>query len=770
MKKLNRIILISLSVILFLFFILSLVDTMESNKKTNFEQDNIMTHVEKLSENGPRSILHKEANQKAVDYIVEQLESYGITLGDSTTTASYVVQEFVAEDSRYQNWYLENVIVHIPGNSSTKTNEAIMFMGHLDSVPMGDGASDDGVAIAVMLEACRYYMEKIEEGFTLSNDLVFAFVNGEEYGMYGSKAFVNEFNGFNNLLDRIKFVTNLESRGSRGTVIMFETAANNYNTIKLFSSVNESIFTCSIATLVYDMMPNYTDFTPFKEAFQGLNMANVSGGENYHTQNDNFENVGSVYVSQQAHIVDSLIGKLANYRLQDLYEAEESAIFFSYLNVTTVIYKHIFAYILAIIGIALMVLNILLSKESRLVKTSKGILVLVSGLALTAAVTLVGYYVFQYVAVLFNVIDINMVGTITYSNMAIVISIGVIALAVTSLTAYFGTKLLKISYSDVRRAFAYTHMFLGVVLSFVLTDVSYLFMLSGLLLVINEVLISYIKKVDIEKYHLELLVTALYFPIIIPVINLATSALGMTMSYVYGLVFALAIFDIALVIAPVLKYVSIVALVQKVKKVEVKTCPVLGFVHIMAPALITLFIVSTIKLNCSVNLQGKQNIVKLPYDDALVYVIDEFDNREYRIYDLNAYYELKDYAPSMEYLEEYYVGYGDSVVVEDSIKSTFNNNQLVVDKINTKSIVYLEFTNATATSFTLTDGITTQEYTITDGTYSIKIHSNCTVTLNGGSADVLYKEVIIDYETLIPNGYNGNAHFNLWLTKNINLG
>lgn len=32
--------------------------------------------------------------------------------------------------------------------------------------------------------------------------------------------------------------------------------------------------------------------------------------------------------------------------------------------------------------------------------------------------------------------------------------------------------------------------------------------------------------------------------------------------------------------------------------------------------------VFVVKPNASVNLQGKQNIAKLPYDDALVYVID----------------------------------------------------------------------------------------------------------------------------------------------------
>ena len=73
-------------------------------------------------------------------------------------------------------------------------------------------------------------------------------------------------------------------------------------------------------------MPNSTDFTSFKEYYQGLNMANTSGGENYHTQEDNLENLGMSYLSQQADIVDRLIDKLGNYQLDSLYESDESAI------------------------------------------------------------------------------------------------------------------------------------------------------------------------------------------------------------------------------------------------------------------------------------------------------------------------------------------------------------------------------------------------------------------------------------------------------------
>ncbi|MBQ7912320.1 MAG: M28 family peptidase, partial [Clostridia bacterium] len=766
------------------FFVVSIVDTEETQKKTNFNQTNITTHIEKLSENGPRSIMDTEANQKALEYLITTVESYGITEGDTTEKPAYVIQDFVAEDTDHQNWYLSNLIVHIPANGTQKTGEAVMFMGHFDSVPMGQGSSDDGVSCSVMLEAIRYYLDKMQNGYTLSNDLLFAFVNGEEFGMYGSEAMAEEFTGFNNVIQRTKFVTNLESRGTSGTLIMFETGKNNYNTVKLFSEVNKNLFTCSIATMVYDMMPNNTDFTTFKAAYQGVNMANIGSGENYHTQNDSPDNIGMSYLSQQAQIVDGLIDKLGNYELSKLYDADESAIFFSYLNITTVVYNHTAVIVFAIIGIVMLAANILLSifyrKENNVGKTAKAIGAIVVGLIIAAVVTYACYFLFQLIAALFGVIDIHMLGTITYSNIAIVIGIGILSLAITALTTHFACKWLKIERRDMTRAFAYIHVFLGIIVSFALPDASYLFMFSGIMLMINELLVTGLKKIDFAQYHGELLATALYLPIVIPVIFLATSALGMTMAYVYGLVFALTVFGVGICITPICEYSSVRTAIKASKnviqekkevgrfeKVNVKVSAWEGALHILAVALVILFVVSVIPSNASVNLQGKQNNAKLPWDDALVYVVDENGDSEYRIYDLNAYRALKKYAPEMEYDTDHYVGDGEEKNIGVSILSTFEDNTLSVKKNEGKTIVYLTFTNETAESFTIDDGTTVKTYEFGENkTWDIAIHYDCTITVNGGSAKVEYKEVIRDYALLIPEEYandDNKLHFNLWL-------
>ena len=76
MAKSSKITSILLAIVLCFMFVVSIVDTNETRKDTNFNQENMLTHIEKLSENGPRSIIDKEANGKALEYIVSQVESW----------------------------------------------------------------------------------------------------------------------------------------------------------------------------------------------------------------------------------------------------------------------------------------------------------------------------------------------------------------------------------------------------------------------------------------------------------------------------------------------------------------------------------------------------------------------------------------------------------------------------------------------------------------------------------------------------------------------
>ena len=758
------------SLLLCLSFVLSLVDANELPVSSDFDHDNIHSHVEKICEVGPHSIVDKEENKQVQNYIISELEALGIVNSDTTEAPAYLVQSFVTTSKRYQSFYLDNVIVHIPANAPQKTNQAVMTMAHFDSVATGQGAADDACACGTMLEAIRYYMDRMQNGYTIENDLVFCFVNGEEYGLLGSEAFMAEFTGFDNLVERINFAINLEARGTSGTQIMFETAANNYNTVKLFGEVNNNLFTCSTATMIYDMMPNGTDFSNLKTHYQGVNIANIAQGENYHTQNDSPENIRESTLTQQAQIVNNLLDKLVNYDLDLLYEAGESAIFFSYLNIGDVVYNHAASVVFAAIGILLLGANIVISvtnKKKNLAKTTKAMLVIIIGLVLSAGLTFGCYYLFQLIAALAGTIDFSMIGKISFSNTAIVVGIAVLALGTTTLAAHFGCKLFKIEASDIRRAFSYIHILLGIVLTFVLPDASYLFIFSGLMLMTNELAVTL--KPEIEEYHFELLAEAIYLPAIMPIVTLATSALGLGLAYVFGALFAIVIFGVSSCIAPVCGYFSINFICRKDKSKPLPNCA--GAVHIIAVAFVVFLCVSLTPADVHSDLGGGFSHMD---DDALIYATDGESYSAYGIYDLSAYNALKKYAPEMEY-SDYDGGYACEAEKLDlgiSVQTTCEGNVLNVKRSHEKSAINLIVQAKDAESITVDDGTTVQNIEIPKHGYVLMLlHSDCTVTLNGGTGNASITEYIVDYPELIPENYNpeDKLHFNLWLQKEYEL-
>ena len=127
----------------------------------------------------------------------------------------------------------------------------------------------------------------------------------------------------------------------------------------------------------------------------------------------------------------------------------------------------------------------------------------------------------------------------------------------------------------------------------------------------------------------------------------------------------------------------------------------------------------------------------------------------------------------MTYTGEYYEVDGENTEVEYAILSQAEGNVLTITKVHEDVLVYLTFENIEAESFTVDDGITTNTYEFGDATqYGMTIHNSCTVTVNGGSVDVQYREVLRDYEVLIPEAYANETeklHFNLWLLESYTL-
>jgi hypothetical protein len=155
--------------------------------------------------------------------------------------------------------------------------KALLLSAHYDSVPVGPGASDDGVGVATLLE-----VGSILKGRPLKRPVMLLFNEGEESGLIGARAFLAD-----PLSRTVDSVLNFEARGVTGPVTMFETSRPNAGAIDVFARSVTRPFASSLSTDVYHLLPNDTDVTTYNErGWLTLNFAMVGNETRYHSPGD----------------------------------------------------------------------------------------------------------------------------------------------------------------------------------------------------------------------------------------------------------------------------------------------------------------------------------------------------------------------------------------------------------------------------------------------------------------------------------------------------
>lgn len=235
------------------------------------------------------------------------------------------VQTAAAYENRRSPLRVHNVVATLPG---TSPGGFVLLNAHYDSVRHGPGASDDGVAVAVLLEVARI----VKSGPPLKNTLVFLFDDGEETGLCGAEAFCRE----HELRDDIDVVINFDARGTSGSSLMFETSGDNGWLVDVFAKASARPVTGSTSTTVYERMPNDTNLTVYKEAgIPGLNFAFIGDPQNYHTEQDDLAHVSLGSVQHHGDHALELARAFGDLDL-DAARREGDAVFFDVLSVCVV--------------------------------------------------------------------------------------------------------------------------------------------------------------------------------------------------------------------------------------------------------------------------------------------------------------------------------------------------------------------------------------------------------------------------------------------------
>lgn len=301
-----------------------------SAQPSEFSSGRAMQHLKSIARE-PHPI-GSPAHAAVREYIVGELESLGLAPEVQQATAvSKAQRRTVAADVR-------NVVARMSGSGGG--GEAVMLVAHYDSVMHSHGASDDGAGVAALLETAR----ALKSGPAPRNDVIFLFTDGEELGLLGARAFVNEHRWSKD----VKAALNFEARGSGGPVFMFETSERNGRLVGAVADAAPAPFASSLMYQLYKFLPNDTDMSVFKQAgIAGLNFAYVDGLSHYHTPLDNLDTVDEGSVQHHGSYALALARSLGTQNLNEL--GAPDAVYFDIFGRKLVSYPQAWALPLAIL-------------------------------------------------------------------------------------------------------------------------------------------------------------------------------------------------------------------------------------------------------------------------------------------------------------------------------------------------------------------------------------------------------------------------------------
>jgi hypothetical protein len=224
-------------------------------------------------------------NARVRQSLVTRLQALGLTV---ETQRDVGVRQADKRKGAISVAPLENVIAVLPGRDRNKP--AVALMAHFDSADWSYGAADDGAGVAAVLETARL----LKAGPQPARDVIFLITDAEEVGMLGAQSFFDQhrFASRDNGRPGIGVVVNVEARGSRGRAFMFQTSPGNAALVDLWA--NNAVFPSgnSLATDVYEQMPNDTDLSvPLSKGIMGINAAFVDGFADYHMPTDTAANL-----------------------------------------------------------------------------------------------------------------------------------------------------------------------------------------------------------------------------------------------------------------------------------------------------------------------------------------------------------------------------------------------------------------------------------------------------------------------------------------------
>jgi len=449
-----------------------------------------MAHMEVIAQE-PHPAESTE-NEEVRLYLIDELQKLGL----EPEVQSTYVERYLDKWDVYVSGNVNNIIAKMEGTDDSE--DAILLISHYDTVKTSPGAADATSGVVTILESLR----AIKHNGMLKNDVIVLLSDGEEDGMLGAMAFEEK----HAMMKNIKVVINLEARGNKGIVTMFETGDGN---LELINAMNKSIkqpFAFSASYEIYKIMSNDTDYSVFKEkGIDGLNFANLEGGHTYHQMTDTPENYNLPTLQHYGDSILALMTHLGNVELNELIDTKTNSVFFSLTKNIFVTYSETMVVPFAILIASAFIFVVMKNRKSKQLKLKKVMFgMLMNGVTLVVVYFAIAPLVMPMYGMLMNSKGIEHESLRWYAsladlagNMPNMIIYVLITLALLSLASFIANKFMN--KKEMVGSALTIWILMMVVTSFTLKGISYMFTWTSLIFVMYYAFDSLMPKSKMKE-------------------------------------------------------------------------------------------------------------------------------------------------------------------------------------------------------------------------------------------------------------------------------
>ena len=461
-----------------------------------FSAARVVKDIEVISKEH-HSVAHPAERARVREYLVERLQNMG-----ADTVQLFEYDSLVGPKNKHVVYTFDavNVLAEFTPAAPSDSTAYLLFVAHYDSryaQPMPKdtvwsyGAADDGYGVGVILETMSHLLDVRKDW---KQGVKVLFTDAEEVGMMGMTAM---WEGNREVFDNVGLVINIEARGCFGPALMFEACPGNEKVLELYADAARYPYTYSLTTVVYQFMPNFTDFTIIKDALPGLNFSTIADVNHYHTDLDNFSNVSEKsiqhYGAQILPVAQEYLTSEA-YSDKDALRSDKDVINFSIPALGLLTFSKIGYTIFCVAIFVLFLLAFALEgfrgrlKAMRVFKTSG--IVLASALGVLALGELYAYACAAGVGAKFKLFGI--VQGVPFDNMAMILFVVLVFAGALMVYLNSRAKVIRATLGSMRVSAAHTAT-MSNALNLLYATLALLFVLSAaLLLAIGENMMFFI--------------------------------------------------------------------------------------------------------------------------------------------------------------------------------------------------------------------------------------------------------------------------------------